>query len=253
MTVVEVTDLVRATRRLQTSQEEQRILVDELSATNRRLGDLNKDLQDANEELQAANEELMLAQEEMQATNEEFEATNEELQATNEELETNNEEMQATNEELETTNEELAARSTELHELTRTLGGERARLSEMVELAPFCMMVLSGPGLTVDAFNPASTRVLANEAALHHGFEEVFAADKPLIDGVRKAYRDDIVWTSAPTPIKVRGGSARGDERVYVFTAIPSHEDDKVTGIVLYGEDVTGVVPPPGPTAGTTS
>jgi two-component system CheB/CheR fusion protein len=210
MTVVEVTDMVRATRRLQTSQEEQRVLVDELGATNRRLADLNKDLQDANEELQAANEELMLAQEEMQATNEEFEATNEELQATNEELETNNEEMQATNEEMETTNEELAARSAELHDMTRSLGTERSRFAEMVELAPVCMMVLKGPGLVVDAFNPASTRVLANEAGLHQPFEDVFAADKSLIDGVRNAFRDDVVWTSPPTPIKIRGGSSTG-------------------------------------------
>jgi two-component system CheB/CheR fusion protein len=241
MTVVDVTEMVRSTRRLQISQEEQRILVDELSGTNRRLGDLNKDLQDANEELQAANEELMLAQEEMQATNEEFEATNEELQATNEELETNNEEMQATNEELETTNEELGARSAELHDLTGTLSSERERLGEMVELAPVCMMVLRGPGLSVEAFNPASTRVLANEDALHHPFEEVFAADPVLIDGVRKAFRDDTVWVSAPTTIKIRRGAIKGTDRLFLFTAVPSHEDDKVTGIVLYGEDVTGV------------
>ena len=144
---VDVTDTVRGARRLQVSQDEQRLLVDELSSTNKRLGDMNKDLQDSNEELQAANEELLLAHEEMQATNEEFEATNEELQATNEELETNNEEMQSTNEELETTNEELSARSTELHDLTQTLTGERGRLARMVELAPFCMMILKGPGL----------------------------------------------------------------------------------------------------------
>src|SRR6185436_2388972 len=163
VSLVDVTDTVRGARRLRVSQDEQRLLVDELSATNKRLGDMNKDLQDSNEELQAANEELLLAHEEMQSTNEEFEATNEELQATNEELETNNEEMQATNEELETTNEELSARSSELHEITHTLGSERTRLTRMVELAPFCMMILKGPGLFIDSFNPAATRVLATE------------------------------------------------------------------------------------------
>jgi two-component system CheB/CheR fusion protein len=241
ITVVDVTEMVRASRRLQVSQEEQRLLVEELSATNRRLGDLNKDLQDANEELQAANEELMLAQEEMQSTNEEFEATNEELQATNEELETNNEELQATNEELETTNEELSARSTELHDVTRILGGERVRLAEMVELAPFCMMVLKGPGLIVAAFNPASTRVLANENAFHRPFEEVFARDASLIDGVRGAYRDDRVWRSDPRKITVREGASKGAEHTFVFTAVPTHEDGKMDGLVLYAEDVTGL------------
>src|SRR6185436_4287720 len=90
----------------------------------------------------------------MQATNEEFEATNEELQATNEELETNNEELQATNEELETTNEELNARTSELQELTRLLTGERQRLGEMVEHAPFRTMMLRGPSLEIASINP---------------------------------------------------------------------------------------------------
>jgi hypothetical protein len=159
--------------------------------------------------------------------------------------------MQATNEEMETTNEELAARSAEHPDMTRSLGAERSRFAEMVELAPVCMMVLKGPGLVVDAFNPASTRVLANEAGLHQPFEDVFAADKSLIDGVRNAFRDDVVWTSPPTPIKIRGGSSTGNDRLFVFTAIPSHDGGKVTGIVLYGEDVTGVVAPTGTGTGS--
>jgi two-component system CheB/CheR fusion protein len=198
ITAMDVTEGIKATRRLQVAQDEQRVLVEELSTTNKRLGDLNKDLQDANEELQAANEELMLAQEEMQATNEEFEATNEELQATNEELETNNEEMQATNEELETTNEELSARSAELQELTRILGGERGRLAEMVELAPFCMMIMKGPALYIDALNPTCLRLLATEDAQQHPFEEILSREPWLVEGVRQSYRDDKVWTSEP-------------------------------------------------------
>jgi two-component system CheB/CheR fusion protein len=241
ISLVDVTDTVRGARRLRVSQDEQRLLVDDLSATNKRLADLNKDLQDANEELQAANEELLLAHEEMQATNEEFEATNEELQATNEELETNNEEMQATNEELETTNEELSARSSELHELTRTLSGERVRLAEMVELAPFCMMILKGPGLVVDSFNPAATRILATEDAAGRAFEEVFAADAALIDGVRGAYRSGTAWTSPRRALRLRTGDASGEERVFRFVAVPTRLDGTADGIVLYGDDVTGL------------
>jgi len=238
--VVDVTDTVRVTRRLQVSQEEQRVLVEELSTTNKRLADLNKDLQDANEELQAANEELMLAQEEMQATNEEFEATNEELQATNEELETNNEEMQATNEELETTNEELSARSGELQELTRILSSERARLGEMVELAPICMMVMKGPALYIDALNPACGRLLPMDEALHRSIDEVLARDTDLVEGIRTAYREDRVWASDPRMLPLRVGPDAGKEHPFVFTAVPTHDEGKVDGVVLYGEDVSG-------------
>jgi two-component system CheB/CheR fusion protein len=241
ISLVDVTETVRAARRLKVAQDEQRLLVEELSQTNKRLADLNKDLQDSNDELQAANEELLLAHEEMQATNEEFEATNEELQATNEELETNNEEMQATNEEMATTNEELSARSTELQDVTRTLGSERARLAGMVELAPFGMMILKGPGLVIEAFNPAATRVLATEEASGRAFEEVFSADPVLIDGVRGAYRTGSVWTSPRRTIRLREGSSSGDERVMRFIAVPTRMDDSADGIVLYADDVTGL------------
>ena len=239
--LVDVTETVRGTRRLKVAQDEQRLLVEELSQTNKRLADLNKDLQDSNDELQAANEELLLAHEEMQATNEEFEATNEELQATNEELETNNEEMQATNEELATTNEELSARSTELQELTRTLGSERVRLAGMVELAPFGMMILKGPGLLVDAFNPAATRILATEDARGRAFEEVFSTDPVLLDGVRGAFRSGSVWTSPRRAIRLREGSSSGDERMYRFIAVPTRMDGTPEGVVLYAADVTGL------------
>jgi two-component system CheB/CheR fusion protein len=241
ISLVDVTETVRGARRLKVSQDEQRLLVEELSQTNKRLADLNKDLQDSNDELQAANEELLLAHEEMQATNEEFEATNEELQATNEELETNNEEMQATNEEMATTNEELSARSTELQDVTRTLGSERARLAGMVELAPFGMMILKGPGLVIEAFNPAATRVLATEEASGRAFEEVFSADPVLIDGVRGAYRTGSVWTSPRRTIRLREGSSSGDERSMRFIAVPTRMDDAADGIVLYADDVTGL------------
>jgi two-component system CheB/CheR fusion protein len=241
VSLIDVTETVAAARRLKAAQEEQKLLMDELAVTNKRLGDLNKDLQDSNEELQAANEELLLAHEELQATNEEFEATNEELQATNEELETHNEEMQATNEELETTNEELAARSAELHDLTAALGSERGRLAETMELAPFCMMIIRGPGLIIDIFNSAAARVLPTDKARDRPFEEVFASDTVLIDGVRGAYRSGRPWTSPRRMLKLREGPSEGEERSMRFVAVPTHTDGATDGIVLYGEDVTGL------------
>src|SRR5438477_1582063 len=152
--------------------------------------------------------------------------------------------MQSTNEELETTNEELSARSTELQDMTRTLSRERARLAEMVELAPFCIMVLKGPGLVVDAVNPACARVLAGDEVRGRPFEEVFAQDAALIDGVRRAFRDGSAWTSERRTVVLRGGTSAGAARVFALTAVATHEEGKVDGIVLYGEDVTGVSAP---------
>ncbi|MDQ3704187.1 MAG: PAS domain-containing protein [Chloroflexota bacterium] len=189
--VQDVTADVEARRSLESIQAEQKELLNEIQVTNRRLSEMNKDLQDANEELQAANEELMLGQEELQATNEEFEATNEELQATNEELETNNEELQASNEELETTNEELIARTSELQDMTEVLATERRRLLEMVEHAPFYILMLRGPNLAIDAFNPSCARLFEIEGREVAGmpFEEMLNRLAPETQSLRDIVR----------------------------------------------------------------
>jgi two-component system CheB/CheR fusion protein len=244
ISVSDITEQVQSRRRLEAVQAEQKQLVDELSAANRRLSDINQELQDTNEELQAANEEMMLAQEELQATNEEFEATNEELQATNEELETNNEELQATNEELETTTEELTARTGELQELARMLENERVRLSEMVELAPFSILVLRGRTLEVGAFNQRYTRLLEGRELQGRPLEEVaeffWKSGTGVIDMIRAAYQEDEPRISPRILAVLPDERDALVERYAVYTVVPTHDaDGNVDGVVLYAEDVT--------------
>lgn len=239
--VQDVTEQVETRRMLESVQNEQKHLLEELQTSNRRLSELNKELQDANEELQATNEELMLAQEELQATNEEFEATNEELQATNEELETNNEELQATNEELETTNEELSARSVELQELTAILENERVHLNEMVELAPFYILLLRGPQLEVEAHNANYRRFFQGREVLGMAGDLVFQGTdlEPLVDVIHRAYNQD---TSQTEQIATTLQDEQGDmqTRSFLYTILPIHGNSgKVEGVVVYAEDVT--------------
>ena len=244
ISVVDVTEQVQTRRQLEVVQAEQSHLMNELGSANKRLNDVNKELMDANEELQVANEELVLTHEELQATNEEFETTNEELQATNEELETNNEEMQATNEELETTNEELRARTADLQESTTMLESERLQLTEMVELSPFYIMVLRGPGLTVEAFNPGYTRLLGNRVAQGRPLDEVFEmfweAGSAITRLAREAYQRDAARTSPR--ILMRFPRAQGDpvESYFVYTIVPTHDAaGRVSGVVIYALDET--------------
>jgi two-component system CheB/CheR fusion protein len=241
ISISDVTEQNQTRRRLDIAQAEQKQLVDKLSTTNRRLSDTNQELQDANEELQAANEEMMLAQEELQATNEELEATNEELQATNEELETNNEELQATNEELETTNEELSARTSELQEVARLLERERIRLTEMVEQAPFYMMLLRGPELLVEAHHGRFGGQQAGQQAQGRPLSDVadhfWNGGGAVVDAVRASYQEDMVRTTAQISTYVEDQGAQS-ERQFVYTIVPSHNDTgAVDGIVLYAED----------------
>jgi two-component system, chemotaxis family, CheB/CheR fusion protein len=242
--VSDVTEQVQVRRQLEAAQAEQAQLMHELSTANKRLNDVNKDLLDANEELQVANEELMLTHEELQATIEEFETTNEELQATNEELETNNEELQATNEELETTNEELRARTSELQELANMLESERVRLSEIVELAPFSILVLRGPNLIVEAFNPRYAPRVAEQKVLGRPLAEVsqlfWQQEEEITRLAFEVYSQDIVCTTPRIKIHEPRVATEPGDSYFVHTLIPSHDaNGKVSGVIVYAIDET--------------
>ena len=234
--VSDASDFVKTRRRLEDVQAEQEKLANDLGATNKRLNELNKELQDANEEFQAANEELMLTQEELQATNEEFEATNEELQATNEELETNNEELQATNEELQTTNDELSARTVELQETTRQLTNEQTRLGEIVELSPSYILLLKGPSLLIEMYNPRYRSLFEGRDAIGRSFEDVFggADTEEFVQLVREAYRQDATKQTDKTKLRFPG-----EQGEFAHTIVPVHDAaGAVDGVVIYTESV---------------
>lgn len=249
VSVTDVNEQVQIRRQLENVQAEQTQLMQELGTANKRLSDMNKELMDANEELQVANEELVLTHEELQASIEEFETTNEELQATNEELETNNEELQATNEELETTNEELRARSSELQEMTSILENERVRLAEMVELAPFYILVLRGPSLIVEAYNPRYTKLLEEREVLGRPLEAVIdllwepEANFPLLRFAREVYIQDTpktipsIHTFEPEAQDTHAGQREG---YFSYTIVPSHNvSGRVNGVIIYTADET--------------
>ena len=244
LSVSDVTEQIQSRRHLESVQSEQAQLMQELSSANKRLNDMNKDLLDANEEFQVANEELMLTHEELQASIEEFETTNEELQATNEELETNNEELQATNEELETTNDELRARTSELQETTALLESERVRLAEMVELAPFYIMVLRGPKLLVEAFNPRYARILRGREIQGRPLEIVFELfweeGIPIVRTAHEVYERGITRMTPRIRTRLPNINGEYNESYFVYTLVPSHDaSGKVAGVVIYAVDET--------------
>lgn len=247
VSITDVTEQVQVRRQLEIVQSEQTQLMNELSTVNKRQSDVNKELLDANEELQVANEELVLTHEELQASLEEFETTNEELQATNEELETNNEELQATNEELEATNDELRARSSELQELALVLDSERVHLAEMVELAPFYIMMLRGPNLLVEAYNPSYGRLFEGRSVQGRPLEEVFElfwepdTGSSIIQLIREVYRlDEARRTPKMRSSRLRSFVEGSEESYFVYNIVPSHEaNGRVNGAILYAIDET--------------
>jgi two-component system, chemotaxis family, CheB/CheR fusion protein len=230
LSVTDVTEQVQSRRQLEAAQSEQTQLMHELGAANKRLNDMNKDLLDANEEFQVANEELMLTHEELQASIEEFETTNEELQATNEEL--------------ETTNDELRARTSELQETTILLESERVRLAEMVELAPFYIMVLRGPNLIVEAFNPRYAKLLKGREIQGRPLEIVFELfweeGIPIVRTAHEVYEQGNTRTTSRILTRLPNTNGEIKENYFVYTLVPSHDaNGRISGVVIYAVDET--------------
>lgn len=253
ISVSDVTEQVQIRHQLEVAQTEQAQLMSELGTANKRLSNVNKELMDANEELQVSNEELMLTHEELQASIEEFETTNEELQATNEELETNNEELQATNEELETTNEELEttneelrARTNELQDVASSLDRERARFTEIFELSPFYILLLSGPNLIVETYNPSYARMLEGHVAKGHPLDEVMGLfwdtrlGKTLMRQAHEVYQRDEVRTLPRVVTPHLEQQDDVEESYFVYTLSPSHDaHGNVDSVIIYAMDET--------------
>jgi len=246
ISVTDVTQQVQIRHQLETIQTEQRKLMNELGTANKHLSDMNKELMETNEGLQVANEELVLTHEELQASIEEFETTNEELQATNEELETNNEELQATNEELETTNDELRTRTNELQELATLLENERGRLAKTVELAPFYILVLRGPNLIVEAYNPHYARSIENRPVLGQPLDKVidlfWDMGLEILHLARDTYRLDVPLdrNGVLTAFLKHNWNKEQTKAYFTYTSVPSHDtSDKVDGVVIYALDET--------------
>src|SRR5207249_3697769 len=119
------------------------------------------------------------------------------------------------------------------------------RLSEMVELAPFYIMLLSGPALIVEAINPNYTRLLEGREVLGRTLDEVF--DEPeiadLVALVRESYKRNMSHTTQMMPIHVSDGHGQPVGRHFAYTLVPTHDSEgKGHGIVVYAEDVTALM-----------
>ncbi len=253
ISIIDITEQVRTQRRLEAIQTEQTQLMDELGTANRRLNEVNKALMRANEELQVVNEDMTLTQEELQAKLEELETMNEELRANFEELESDDEELQATNQDMETTNEELQAtgemlvtsneelqeRVRELQEQTSLLADEQGRLAEIIEHAPYSIVVLRGPDLRVESVSPRYARRFSGQEVLGQPFSEVvghfWTTDVPIVRLANEVHRQDaqrsIPSESTGVP-EAPGGSSEGHP---AYTLVPSHSGDGiVSGVIIY-------------------
>ncbi len=230
LTVLDVTQLERDRRASEATAAEAihetdrlRRLLEESTATVRKLMQANEELASSNATLRSANEELLVGNEESQAAMEEIETLNEEQQATNEELETLNEELQATVEELNTTNDDLSARGLELQDLTRTVDAERSRLAAILSSMADAVMVVDADG---------------GVALTNAAFQRLFGGALPPLEderGARLAIEDDPQHRAARgDEFRMRFVASVGDfARVFEATGQPIRTDGVEGGVVV--------------------
>ena len=244
ISVTDATEQVEIKRRVQAMELEQLQSVEALRLLNESLTTRNQELSNANEKLLTANEDLTLTQEQVQASLEEFETTNEELQASNEELETANEEIQASNEELQTLNQEVGARSSEALNATDAMALNHATLKEIIDLAPYYIMVLRGHDLQIQAFNSRYVQLLHNEPVQGRPLVEVahlfWVTGGAVTALARQAYDEDITVTTGNILMRLTDVEGEASERYLTSTIVPSHDPNgKIYGLIIYINDVT--------------
>jgi two-component system CheB/CheR fusion protein len=152
------------------------------------------------------------------------------------------EELQATNEELETTNEELRARTAELQELTTMLESERVQLAEMVELAPFYILVLRGPSLVIEAYNPRYMPILGEHFVHGRPLAEVYDLFWPdsraLVQMAQEVYQQDSQLVTPRMLVHLPETDGEDEDHYFVFTLVPSHDvPGRITGVIIYAAD----------------
>lgn len=148
----------------------------------------------------------------------------------------------ATIEEFETTNEELRTRTAELQELTTMLDSERVQLAEMVELAPFCILVLRGPSLVIEAYNPRYMPILGEHFVHGRPLAEVYDLFWPdgraLVQMAREVYQQDSQRLTSRMLIHQTKTDGGHEDHYFVFTLVPSHDAlGRVTGVIIYAVD----------------
>ena len=223
ISVADVTEHVQLKQQLRASQIEQAHMIEDLQLVNDSLNMRNQELLDANEKLHISNEGLILLEEQLEASLEEFERTNEEMQLLN---------------------AEIVARNAEIVTLTDGLAREHAVVKEIVDLAPYYIMVLRGPTLNVQAFNTRYVPLLHGEPIQGKPLEQVahlfWVMGKAVTRLAQEAYQQDTTMNT--DKILMRFTDEQGDptERYLVSTIVPSHDPaGKIYGLIIYTDDIT--------------
>ncbi len=114
----------------------------------------------------------------------------------------------------------------------------------MVELAPFYIMVLHGPSLLVEAFNPNYADLMRGYEVQGRPFEFVFDLfwenGLPIVRLAYEVYQQDVTRVTPRILTRMQQPESNITESFFVYTLVPSHDaSGKVSGVIIYAKDET--------------
>ena len=169
-------------------------------------------------------------------------------QALNEELSAANEELGATNEELHQSQQSLAALNAELEDRvtdrTRAAIENEARFKHLIEQSTVAMLVLRGPDMVFDIFNPPMLELIGRTKAVKG--KSLFEAmpelkGQPVVDRLYKVFETGKEWKGYEQPVIItrNGEQTQGYYNVSYRALL---ENGVITGVIQSAIDVTDQV-----------
>jgi signal transduction histidine kinase len=116
----------------------------------------------------------------------------------------------------------------------------------LINVTQFCL-VLRGPTLLLEAFNPRYGRLLEGRAVQGRPLEEVFnhfwEGGHDVVRLAHEAFLHDEVRTTPPLRTTLPGPQDAPVEGYLVYTIIPSHDiNGRVSGVIIYAADETAQI-----------
>ncbi|MCC9136047.1 PAS domain-containing protein [Pontibacter silvestris] len=145
-------------------------------------------------------------------------------------------------EELLMVNEQMSHLSDQVQEAYRKAESERKVLERLIMQAPAVFCILQGPKHLYQLVNPYYQNLFPNRELLHKTVAEALpeVVEQGFIDILDNVYQSGEAFIAEEILIKLdRKGSGELEDVYFDLIYQPLYEDDKITGIIVFGAEVT--------------
>ncbi len=145
--------------------------------------------------------------------------------------------------ELLASNEQMAHLSDQVHLALQKTEAERNTLERLIMRAPVYLCILKGPRHRYQLVNPQYQKLFPERELLHKTVAEALPemVEQGFIEVLNNVYRTGQDYVAPEVPIPISLSNTQALDQIYInftFQAI-YNESEKITGILVFGYDVT--------------